>query len=123
MSRACDVMHLRTVKDYYYGLRLDYETSPFFPDDKVVYVMRFQLENKGDLHIPNLDSDLAKNKYPFTGHGYTSGNNGRLGAPEFISDDRLDMSAGAQIWEVDQNGNETLVAVLSKDGIFKKVVK
>ena len=39
------------------------------------------------------------------------------------SDDRLPMSAGAQIWKVDQNGNETLVAVLSKDGIFKKVVK
>ena len=31
------------------------------------------------------------------------------------SDDRSPMSAGAQIWEVDQNGNETLVAVLVKD--------
>ena len=29
-----------------------------------------------------------------------------------FSDDRSPMSAGAQIWVVDQNGNETLVAVL-----------
>jgi hypothetical protein len=125
MSRACDVMHLRTVKDYYYGLRLDYEPSPFFPDDKVVYVMRFQIEDKKNLHIANWKSDL-KNDPPFTGNGHTSGNNGRLGAPEFISNDYLDMSAGAQIWKVDQNGNETLVAVLENIGgnkkIFKKVI-
>ena len=41
------------------------------------------------------------------------------------SDDRLPMSAGAQIWEVDQNGNETLVAVLVKENgkkIFKRVI-
>ncbi|MBP3243631.1 MAG: hypothetical protein J6M59_00810 [Bacteroidaceae bacterium] len=44
------------------------------------------------------------------------------------SGDRSPMSAGAQIWEVDQNGNETLVAVLVKDEktgekIFKKIIK
>ncbi len=42
------------------------------------------------------------------------------------SGDRSPMSAGAQIWEVDQNGNETLVAVLdiTEEGkkIFKKVI-
>ena len=42
------------------------------------------------------------------------------------SDDRLPMSDGAQIWKVDQNGNETLVAVLENIGgnkkIFKKVI-
>ena len=44
------------------------------------------------------------------------------------SDDRSPMSAGAQIWEVDQNGNETLVAVLvenktTKKKEFKKIIK
>ena len=43
------------------------------------------------------------------------------------SGDRLPMSACAQIWEVDQNGNETLVAVLKYEKtankkIFKKVI-
>ena len=87
--------------------------------------MRFQIEDKKNLHIANWKSDL-KNDPPFTGNGHTSGNNGRLGAPEFISNDYLDMSAGAQIWKVDQNGNETLVAVLENikknKKIFKKVI-
>ena len=41
------------------------------------------------------------------------------------SDDRLPISAGAQIWKVDQNGNATLVAVLVKENgkkIFKRVI-
>ena len=39
------------------------------------------------------------------------------------SGDRSPMSAGAQIWEVDQNGNETLVAVLDITEEGKKILK
>ena len=128
MSRACDLVHLRTVKDYFYGLRLDYKKTPFGPNKESIYVMRYQLENTNGLCIPSTKN--LKQDPPFTGNGHTGGCSNRLGAPEFYKDgygiDGLPMKSGAQIWEVDQNGNETLVAVLdiTEEGkkIFKKVI-
>ncbi len=137
MSRACDLMHLRTVEDYCYGLALNYSGSPYFNEEltKVIvdeiYVMRYTLDNGAirKLRIPNTADDLQNNPEPFKGHGYTGGGinpEGKyiLGGPEFVPEKGgfFEMTA-AEIYRIDQNGNETLVAVLSKDGIFKKVVK
>ncbi len=137
MSRACDLMHLRTVEDYCYGLALNYSGSPYFNEEltKVIvdeiYVMRYTLDNGAirNLRIPNTADDLKNNPEPFKGHGYTGGGinpEGKyiLGGPEFVPEKGgfFEMTA-AEIYRIDQNGNETLVAVLSKDGIFKKVVK
>ncbi len=137
MSRACDLMHLRTVEDYCYGLALNYSGSPYFNEEltKVIvdeiYVMRYTLDNGAirKLRIPNTADDLKNNPEPFKGHGYTGGGinpEGKyiLGGPEFVPEKGgfFEMTA-AEIYRIDQNGNETLVAVLSKDGIFKKVVK
>lgn len=141
MSRACDLMHLRTVEDYCYGLALNYSGSPYFNEEltKVIvdeiYVMRYTLDNGAirKLRIPNTADDLQNNPEPFKGHGYTGGGinpEGKyiLGGPEFVPEKGgfFEMTA-AEIYRIDKNGNETLVAVLVKDEktgekIFKKVI-
>ncbi len=136
MSRACDLMHLRTVEDYCYGLALNYSGSPYFNEEltKVIvdeiYVMRYTLDNGAirKLRIPNTADDLQNNPEPFKGHGYTGGGinpEGKyiLGGPEFNTPEGVygEMTA-AEIYRIDKSGNETLVGVLGKDGIFKKVI-
>ena len=145
MSRACDLMHLRTVEDYCYGLALNYSGSPYFNEEltKVIvdeiYVMRYTLDNGAirKLRIPNTADDLQNNPEPFKGHGYTGGGinpEGKyiLGGPEFVPEKGgfFEMTA-AEIYRIDQNGNETLVGVLVAEtndagetiNVFKKVVK
>ena len=130
VSRACDELHLTTVADYCYGLRLDYDGSPFFDGDKIavekIYILRFTLESTEGLRIPIGENDLQIKPYPFTGNGFTSGNHGVMGVPEFVTDHFAHMST-CQIWCIDKDGNETLVAVLEYDktankNIFKKVL-
>jgi len=140
MSRACDLMHLRTVEDYCYGLALNYSGSPYFNEEltKVIvdeiYVMRYTLDNGAirKLRIPNTADDLKNNPEPFKGHGHTGGGinpEGKyiLGGPEFVPEKGgfFEMTA-AEIYRIDKNGNETLVAVLdiTEEGkkIFKKVI-
>ena len=56
-----------------------------------------------------LSSLLQKNMdYPFTSIGFTSGNNGRLGIPEWNLLQRIDFEDGAELWEVFNDGRETL---------------
>ena len=134
MSRACDLMHLRTVEDYCYGLALNYSGSPYFNEEltKVIvdeiYVMRYTLDNGAirKLRIPNTADDLKNNPEPFKGHGYTGGGinpEGKyiLGGPEFVPEKGgfFEMTA-AEIYRIDQNGNETLVAVLEENKVTKK---
>lgn len=139
MSRACDLMHLRTVEDYCYGLALNYSGSPYFNEEltKVIvdeiYVMRYTLDNGAirKLRIPNTADDLKNNPEPFKGHGYTGGGinpEGKyiLGGPEFVPEKGgfFEMTA-AEIYRIDQNGNETLVAVLVEENdknVFKRVI-
>ena len=58
--------------------------------------------------------------YPFTSTGFTSGNNGRLGIPEWNLLQRIDFEDGAELWEVFNDGRETLRAVY-KDGKFNTI--
>ena len=134
MSRACDLMHLRTVEDYCYGLALNYSGSPYFNEEltKVIvdeiYVMRYTLDNGAirKLRIPNTADDLQNNPEPFKGHGYTGGGinpEGKyiLGGPEFVPEKGgfFEMTA-AEIYRIDKNGNETLVGVLEENKVTKK---
>ena len=45
--------------------------------------------------------------YPFTSIGFTSGNNGRLGIPEWNLLQRIDFEDGAELWEVVNDGRKT----------------
>ena len=58
--------------------------------------------------------------YPFASTGFTSGNNGRLGIPEWNLLQRIDFEDGAELWEVFNDGRETLRAVY-KDGKFNTI--
>ena len=49
--------------------------------------------------------------YPFTSTGFTSGNNGRLGVPEWNLSRKIEFEKGTEIWEVFNNGTEKLKAV------------
>lgn len=49
---------------------------------------------------------------PFTGHGFTSGSNERLGVPEWKSG-YLTPDEGAELWEVYLDGSEILRAKFS----------
>ena len=44
--------------------------------------------------------------YPFTAHGFTSSNNGRLSVPEWHSQSRIDIQEGTEIWEIFNDGTE-----------------
>ena len=49
--------------------------------------------------------------YPFTVHGFTSGNNGRLSVPEWHFQSRIDIQEGTEIWEIFNDGTEELRAI------------
>lgn len=49
--------------------------------------------------------------YPFTAHGFTSSNNGRLGVPEWYSQSRIDIQEGIEIWEIFNDGTEEVRAI------------
>ena len=55
--------------------------------------------------------------YPFTAHGFTSGNNGRLGVPEWYLQSRIDIQEVTEIWKITRDGKQTLYAVF-KEGKF-----
>ena len=52
--------------------------------------------------------------YPFTAQGFTSGNNERLGIPEWNLLRRVKFNEGDEIWEVSNDGKEILRAIYSK---------
>ena len=52
--------------------------------------------------------------YPFTAHGFTSGNNGRLSVPEWYLQSRIDIQEGTEIWKTTRDGKQTLYAIMGK---------
>ena len=92
-----DTKHLKTIEGTIIGLRLDYEKT-------------LKLDN---LVIP-IDSRFTS-EYPFTRNGFTSGNNGRLGVPEYVLDKRVSPKIGAEIWRIKPDGTEELIAIFEKE--------
>jgi hypothetical protein len=116
MSTAQDAKHLNTYEDLYYGLRLDYAQSPFHLSDGSCGVIRFKAQNSSSCIIPRSTNNggLETSPMPFTGHGFTSGSNGRLGAPEWQMAAFAIIEKG-EIWEVYSNGQEILRAIYDKN--------
>ena len=116
VTRASDAKHLRTYDDLYYGLRLDYLNNGGklmnFVEDGSCGVIRFKTASASEFVIPGKEL-LGSNGYPYTAHGFTSGNNGRLGVPEWhIGKGKYAIiEDGAELWEVYSNGQEVLRAV------------
>ena len=117
VSVASDAKHLKSFEDYYYGLRLDYEKTKFHLSKNSCGVIRFKSKDTPHILVIPTSEDMD---YPFTAHGFTSGNNGRLGVPEWKLVKYAEFSEGAEIWEVFNDGTEKLRAIF--DGVkFNRV--
>ncbi|MBS1638037.1 MAG: hypothetical protein JST26_19140 [Bacteroidetes bacterium] len=109
ISTAKDSKHLNTFEDIYYGMRLDYPNTKFSISDGSCGVIRYKTPNPS-LTVPKLPETTGD--LPFTGNGFTGGNNGTLGVPEWKSN-YLTPQDGAELWEVFSDGSEKLRATFS----------
>lgn len=109
ISTANDTKHLTTFDDLFYGLRLDYDGTAFNLNDGSCGVIRYKTNNVNQIHVPRstVNGGVDDGLMPYTGHGFTSGNNGRLGAPEWKSS-YLTPNEGAELWEIFSDGSEVL---------------
>ncbi|WP_131248740.1 hypothetical protein [Aquimarina atlantica] len=109
ITAAKDAKHLKTYEDIFYGMRLDYDGSDFKLSDGSCGIIRYKVENP-NLTIPQ----GAGISYPYTGNGFTSGNNGRLGVPELESP-RYTPQHGDSMFRLMSDGSEKLIAKFDKD--------
>lgn len=117
ISICADVKQYRTLKDYYYGLRLDYKGSIFNSDENSYAVIRFQATNIEKSIIPKseINKGTYQDPYPFGGVGFTTGTSGYWGSPEWVMPEFTVLKDGAQIFEIFQDKTETLKAVYSTE--------
>ncbi len=113
---ADDTAHLSDPSKIYDGLRLDYDGSHFDRTDAGTQIIRFQAdpESLGNYEVPRnstMGGDASYDGWsdPFTGNGFTKSTDDVI--PEYVAND-ITMRDGAEMWEVLDNGNQRLVAVL-----------
>ncbi len=113
---AGDTAHLLNPSALHDGLRLDYDGSPFDPSAAGTHVIRFQTDSlsPGNYEVPRysaMGGSGAQDGWsdPFTGNGFTK--SGSDAIPEYVAND-ITMRDGAEMWEVLDDGNQRLVAVL-----------
>lgn len=113
VSACADVKQYNTTEDMYYGLRLDYEGTYFKPEGESYAVIRFYAANIDQAVIPKSPANggTIEDPYPFGGAGFTTGTNGRWGSPEWKMDEFTVLNDGAQLFEVAEDGTQTLRAV------------
>lgn len=116
VSTAEDAKHLTTFEDIYYGMRLDYSQTPFHLSDGSCGVIRFRAQNSSSAIVPKSPTNggVETASMPFTGHGFTSGNNGRLGVPELQMSSFASIERG-ELWEVFSDGQEILRATFDRN--------
>jgi|GEM_PF-6910221 len=113
ISICADVKQYKNIKDYYYGLRLDYAGTYFKPDEKSYAVIRFKATNIEKAIIPKskINNGTYLDPYPFGGVGFTTGTNGCWGSPEWVMPEFTVLDDGAQLFEIFQDGSEVLKAI------------
>jgi hypothetical protein len=112
VSTAKDAKHLNSFDDIYYGMRLDYTANgvqPFNLSDGSCGIIRYKTSNP-NLTVPKLPTETGV--LPYSGNGFTGGNSGRLGVPEWKSPYNTPQD-GAELWEVFSDGSEILRARFS----------
>jgi hypothetical protein len=85
----------------------------FKSDDVVNLNIPRNKNNNGWLNDPNISDSFNKNAYPFTGNGFTSGQNGTLGVAELKAEygQELTLKNGAEMYYIDNSGTQKLVGV------------
>ncbi|QNG36332.1 hypothetical protein F1C76_06790 [Geodermatophilaceae bacterium NBWT11] len=130
-TRASDVQDLTTPAQVIDGLALLYDDPgyverngrpPYTPQDSFTPVLRFPVESASALHTPYSTELGGQDNWdpPFTGNGLTSSPDVRV--PEFLADDFSPLPDGAEIYGVDPQGRETLLAVF-EDGVWFPTVE
>jgi Fe-S cluster biosynthesis and repair protein YggX len=114
ITTAKDAKHLNTFDEIYYGMRLDYSGTKFSINDGSCGVIRYKTSNVSSIEVPRSPANggSISDLMPFTGHGFTSAENGLLGVPEWKSG-YLTPNEGAELWEVFSDGTEILIATFS----------
>jgi hypothetical protein len=123
VHRATEVEHLRTPGELFGALGLTYDSSPHLPDAKEAYVLRWPAYRPSLYRIPyggqNEQALKAMDGWvierpPFRGNGFAPGE-GRDVVAEFKVDS-VRLPHGAQLWRLDADGNERMVAIFDNDG-------
>lgn len=123
VHRASEVEHLRTPGEIFGALGLFYEGSPFRPDAAEAFVLRWPAYRPSLYRIPyggqNEQALRAMDGWvierpPFRGNGFAPGE-GRDVVAEFKVDS-VRLPHGAQLWSVDGDGNERMLAIFDADG-------
>jgi hypothetical protein len=128
VSVARDTHNLDTPEKIFEGLALDYEGSAFGPDRPAV-AMRFTVDDHSS--VSNPDHELSQRTghgpsynpgypYPFTGTGFTASDG--FTVPEYFLAGGARMNPGAEMYDINPDGSESLIAVLSSDLKWIKVV-
>ncbi|ASO18473.1 hypothetical protein FHR81_002881 [Actinoalloteichus hoggarensis] len=129
-TRYRDVAELRGPADVIEGLRLDYTDlgyeerngrPPYLPDDASIPVLRFPLDQPDNLTIPYggttpegqmIMGGDARQDPPFTGNGFPGSEHHAI--PEFQLSP-TEFGEIAELWVVDREGDERLLAAFDPD--------
>jgi hypothetical protein len=123
VHRATEVEHLRTPHDLFGALGLTYDGSPYQPEAKEAYVLRWPAYRPSLYRIPyggqNEQALKAMDGWvierpPFRGNGFAPGE-GRDVIAEFKVDS-VRLPHGAQLWRIDGDGTEHMIAIFDNDG-------
>jgi YD repeat-containing protein len=123
VHRASEIAHLRTPAELYAALGLSYSESPFKPDDAEVYVLRWAAHRGNLYRIPyggqheaamNAMQGWMIERPPFRGNGFAPSDSRDVIAEFKVDSVRL--PHGAELWRVDRDGEEKLIAMFDADG-------
>ena len=122
VHRANEVDHLRSPAELFAALGLGYDGSPFQPDAKEAHVLRWPAYRPSLYRIPYggqseqalraMDGWVIE-RPPFRGNGFAPGE-GRDVIAEFKVDS-VRLPHGAQLWRMDADGTEKMVAIFDAD--------
>lgn len=151
ISRASDAADLRTPEDVYNALRLDYDETPYLPNnDKPVYAVQFRAGSDLDkIQVPDrraqealgmrgvdpVDADgspypephMKRDPNPNMGHGWTGSTvEGSKVIPEYAVRQwtGVPYHHGDVIWEINKSGKRVLAAIFDEStgtGIWRRV--
>jgi hypothetical protein len=125
VHRVEEVAHLRTPAELYSALGLSYAGSPFLADAKQAHVLRWAAYRPSLYRIPyggQTDQALRAmegwviERAPFRGNGFAPGESRDVIAEFKVDSARL--PHGAQLWRIDADGAEQLVAILDCDAMI-----
>ncbi|MDD4847251.1 MAG: hypothetical protein PHR53_00575 [Bacteroidales bacterium] len=115
ISVAGDVKSLHTLRDVYWGLRLDYPGTYWDTTGPGYAVIRFTSNCVSTLYIPyspEMGGDYP-HSWPNTGGGFTASTLGNGGFPEYVFSGYHAPNEGGEIYQISSDGSETLVATFT----------